>query len=230
MISRRFCGPPGSGNGGYVSGLIAGHLGGDVEVTLRLPPPLDTELVVEVNGSEARVLDAGRLIAEANRTHLDIDIPAPVTFAEAVSASAAYPWAGSDHPYPTCFVCGPDRAAGDGLRLSPGAVPGRRLVSTPWVPDNSVADDEGVVPLEIIWAALDCPSWFGVYCFDPQIGPALLGRMSARVIQQPTVGQRLVVMGWSLGREGRKIWSGSALYDEDGAVLAIAQTTWITIA
>ena len=39
-VARRFCGPPGSGNGGYVCGLIAGFLDGPAEVTLRLPPPL----------------------------------------------------------------------------------------------------------------------------------------------------------------------------------------------
>ena len=37
-IDRRFCGPPDSGNGGYVAGLLARELGGsDVPVTLRLP-------------------------------------------------------------------------------------------------------------------------------------------------------------------------------------------------
>ncbi|MBX6767155.1 MAG: hypothetical protein IRY90_08385, partial [Actinomadura rubrobrunea] len=47
IIQRRFQGPDGSGNGGYVAGLLAGHLSTDtVTVTLRRPPPLDTELRV----------------------------------------------------------------------------------------------------------------------------------------------------------------------------------------
>ena len=43
-IDPRFNGPPGSGNGGYTCGLVAGLLGGPAEVTLRLPPPLGTPL------------------------------------------------------------------------------------------------------------------------------------------------------------------------------------------
>jgi hypothetical protein len=47
VIGPRFCGPPGSGNGGYVCGLIAARLGGQAEITLRAPPPLVTPMTVE---------------------------------------------------------------------------------------------------------------------------------------------------------------------------------------
>ena len=40
-IDRRFCGPPNSGNGGYVCGLLAAHIDGGAEITLRVPPPLE---------------------------------------------------------------------------------------------------------------------------------------------------------------------------------------------
>lgn len=43
-ISRRFCGPPNSGNGGYVCGRIARHIPGAATVRLLSPPPLETEL------------------------------------------------------------------------------------------------------------------------------------------------------------------------------------------
>ena len=44
-IDRRFCGPPNSGNGGYVCGLLAGHIDGtSAEITLRAPPPLGQRL------------------------------------------------------------------------------------------------------------------------------------------------------------------------------------------
>ena len=45
-IQRRFCGPPNSGNAGYVCGMLARHITGAAEVTLRAPPPLETELDV----------------------------------------------------------------------------------------------------------------------------------------------------------------------------------------
>jgi hypothetical protein len=50
VIMSRFCGPPDSGNGGYVCGLIAGYLDGPAEVTLRKPPPLETPLNLEPDG------------------------------------------------------------------------------------------------------------------------------------------------------------------------------------
>ena len=44
VIEKRFCGPPNSGNAGYVCGMLARHITGAAEVTLRAPPPLETEL------------------------------------------------------------------------------------------------------------------------------------------------------------------------------------------
>jgi hypothetical protein len=42
VVAPRFCGPPGSANGGYACGLIAAYLDGQAEITLRRPPPLAT--------------------------------------------------------------------------------------------------------------------------------------------------------------------------------------------
>ncbi|MCJ9705122.1 hypothetical protein MOV74_28970, partial [Bradyrhizobium sp. SHOUNA76] len=44
IIDKRYCGPPNSGNGGYVCGRLARHIPGGAEITLRAPPPLDTPL------------------------------------------------------------------------------------------------------------------------------------------------------------------------------------------
>ena len=66
-IPSRFCGPPGSGNGGYVCGRIAAYLDGQVTVTLRRPPPLATPMAVERDGESSIRIHHGRtLIAEAN--------------------------------------------------------------------------------------------------------------------------------------------------------------------
>ena len=49
-IASRFCGPPRSGNGGYVAGRIAAPLmaaGGWATVRLKAPPPLQTALRLE---------------------------------------------------------------------------------------------------------------------------------------------------------------------------------------
>jgi len=37
-----FYGPPNSGNGGYVCGMLVHHITGAAEVTLRSPPPIGT--------------------------------------------------------------------------------------------------------------------------------------------------------------------------------------------
>jgi len=78
VIEPRFCGPPDSGNGGYVCGLIAGRLGGQAEITLRAPPPLATPMTVESGaGDSVRVLHGRTLVAEGTRlpVSLDVDLP-----------------------------------------------------------------------------------------------------------------------------------------------------------
>ncbi len=80
-IPSRFNGPPASANGGYACGLVAALLGGDAEVTLRSPPPLDTPLVVSGDDGHIEVRDGETLVAEAARVDWDLDVPAPVSYA-----------------------------------------------------------------------------------------------------------------------------------------------------
>lgn len=228
IIARRFCGPPNSANGGYACGMAAGLVGGLAEVTLRSPPPLDCVLDVERADATVRVLTGGKLVAEAKPAVLALDPPPPPGFAEASAASTRYP--GHEiHPFPTCFVCGPKRTPGDGLCIYPGAVEGRAIAAAPLVPDATLVDDGGRVKPEIVWAALDCPSWFGFQCFHEATAPALLGRLTARIDERPRAGDRCICVGWFIGREGRKLHCGSALYSEAGALLAAGQATWIAM-
>ena len=137
-ISRRFRGPHASGNGGYACGLLAGFVGGEAEVTLRLPPPLDRPLRIERDAERVLLLDGEALVAEAVPARVDIVAPAIVTWEEAVQARERY--TGFEyHPFPECFTCGPSREQGDGLCIYPGEVrPG--LVAAPWAAhDVSVA-------------------------------------------------------------------------------------------
>jgi acyl-coenzyme A thioesterase PaaI-like protein len=59
--------------------------------------------------------------------------------------------------------------------------------------------------------------------------PALTGRMTARVIEPPRVGERCAVVGWKIGEDGRKLYSGTALYTEDGRLCAVGTCTWIVL-
>src|ERR1043166_1293877 len=113
-IASRFCGPRNSGNGGYTSGVIAQALGGEAEVTLRAPPPLETPLEIQVGGDNARMVIDTQLLVEAQRTKVDLEVPAPPTWAEALAAQRSFAGLGH-HEYPFCFTCGTSRRPGDGL-------------------------------------------------------------------------------------------------------------------
>jgi hypothetical protein len=229
VIDPRFRGPPSSGNGGYSCGLLGKLVDGAAEVTLRRPPPLDRPLdTVEVDGG-LELRDGGTVIAEARPASLDdLEIPVSPTLEEATEATRGYRWF-TAHPFPMCFVCGPDRTEGDGLRIFPGDVPRLRVSAAPWVPDASVVEDGRVRP-EVVWAALDCPSWFGMLDREPDWkgGGVLLGRLAARVNERPRAGEPCIVMGWHIGTDRRKVQCGSALLGEEGRLVAAARATWIT--
>jgi hypothetical protein len=224
-VARRFCGPPGSANGGYICGLVAAHIPQPVTVRLLRAPPLETAL--ELHGVEPGVwaVDyAGLRYIEARATvPLTLDIPASPGYRQAQESALLGPSDPREHPCPGCFVCGPDRAAGDGLRLFAGPVPGRELVAAAWVPDASLARGGKVGP-EILSAALDCP---GFHALRTGARPWLLGEFAAHVDRPVHVQERCVIVGWKIVGAGRKQTVGTALFGEDGEVCAWARGTWI---
>ena len=222
-VAARFRGPPTSGNGGYVCGLVAQELGQPREVMLRSPPPLERALALEA-GAPARLLDGETLIAQSSPMDLALDVPAPPSLAEAEAWSRLYPGFVS-HPFPECFSCGPARAVGDGLRIFPGAAPDASLHAAPWLADASLADESGRIPVAVAWAALDCAGYFAT----AHPVTALLGKMCAHVPAPLAASERYVVIGWSLGREGRKLYAGTALFDEQGVLRGSARQTWIAV-
>jgi hypothetical protein len=227
-IAHGFNGPPDSGQGGYSAGLLANVLGGsDVEVTLRKPPPLGTPMNVHRDGDRLTLLDGDTLVAEAQRSETTAALPDPVSFADAEAASHNYPGL-REHIFPTCLVCGPDRTDQDGMRLFPGPVDGRSVSAAPWVASPRFAGEDESLRHEFVWAALDCPS--GWSTSDLASGrPLVLGRISARLVRPVVAGERYVVVGWPGSEDGRKVYAGSAIFDEDGAPCAYAATTWIRL-
>ena len=229
MISGQFNGPPGSANGGYAAGLLAQQLDAEtVEVTLRAPPPLDVPLRIERADGLVSAHFEDALIAEARASDLDVtaEVPSPVTWDEAVAAMEVYVGL-TNHPSPTCVVCGTTREPEDGLRLFAGAVAGREVVASAWEPAAWTADDDGSVAPAITWAALDCPgAWAVGFSKERRF---LLGRLTARILTPPCAGERYVVTGWRLGEERRKMFSGTALYGTDGTLCAAARAVWIRI-
>jgi hypothetical protein len=223
IVPARFCGPPDSANGGYTAGLLARHLGGTAEVTLRQPPPLDTPMVVARDGDRLLLKHGDDPVAEAVTATVGLDAPEPVGWDEAVAASASSLFLDPDaRPFPTCFACGPRRADGDGLRIFAGRIARPDTFASTWVPPEDVRE-------EIVWAALDCPGSAPAFYDETVTGPFVLGRIAARVERLPAAGERHVVMSWGLGRDGRKVGAGSAIFSPTGELCAIARATWIQL-
>lgn len=214
VIPRRFNGPPSTGNGGYSCGVIAAALrlgdGDGGVITLRSPPPLDAPMAVREADGGIVVEHEGRLIAEAARSDFSLDLAPAVPFDDAAARSRAP----KEHPFPTCFVCGPEHPTG--LHIYPARVPGRDVFAAPWVPRE---DTTGQL---FVWAAIDCPgAWTGG-------GPGgMLGRLEGRVFAVPATGDRCVAVSWRIESGERKWISGTALYGPRGDVLACSRTTWI---
>jgi hypothetical protein len=153
-------------------------------------------------------------------------------FEEAIAASGrTFP--PTAHKLPMCFVCGPDRAPGDGLRihcgpLDPGDLDWSSVVAAGWIPAADMTDETGKIAPEFVWASLDCPT---AYASGSSQGfpTILLGRQAVRIDRRPDVGERCVVTAWRTAREGRKYRAESALLGADGKPLAVCRATWIEV-
>ena len=225
-IPARFNGPPDSGHGGYSAGLAASLVDGPAEVALRAPPPLETELAVErrADGSAA-LLDGDRLVLEARPAEIDVEVPKPASVEEAEAAEPSSPFLDDSHPFPTCFACGPRRAAGDGLRLFASRVGGRDLFAAAWTPAAEFATDGAAVDPLFVWAALDCPSSAPAMTGATIVLASLAVELRAAV----AVGEPHVIGSWEISRDGRKHFSGVALWDAAGAVCATGRALWIEL-
>ena len=230
-LPRRFCGPPGSANGGYASGVLARALGGDADVTLLAPPPLDRALTLERGEGHVRLLADAALVAFARPLEVDLAPPPPVTYDEALVAAASFDAAAyaRGHVYPHCYTCGPARGPGDGLRIFPGATQQPGVVAWPWTPRARDVDGRATVDEPVLWAALDCPSGCAWYAAEPGLATIVLGRMAAAVLRRPSVDEPLLVLGWAQRAEGRKRLAGSAITSTTGEPVAVSRSTWITL-
>jgi hypothetical protein len=235
-VAARFCGPPNSANGGYVSGKLAAHVPSQcVRVRLIRPPPLERALsVAEALGEPTRdsvtrweLLDdqatgSERLVAWAEPAALALNEPRAIDYERAVAASKGFPGFRA-HAFPGCFVCGTQRARNDGLRIFAGPLDEMR-VAAPWTPSRSLGDATSHVRPEFVWAALDCPgavaaSWDGA--------SLLLGEMTLKLLCPVRVGQPCTILGWRLSAQGRRFEVGTALFDSNEQLCAVSHAWWI---
>jgi hypothetical protein len=231
VIDGCYCGPAGTGNGGYVGGLLANHLnlGGGVEATFRRPIPLGRELQLERDAARAiRLFDKEDLIAEASPSSVTLSIPRPPTLAEAEDATRRHIGLRIKTPFCKCFGCGVDRDAGAGLRIFAG--PTRRedgLYAAVWVPETPFADKVGLVRPEFVWTAADCSAGFALMGTDVRV--LLTARLAVDIRERPRVKEPCIVAAWVVQRGGRKNVCATALFGTNGRLCALARSLWIDV-
>jgi len=205
---------------------LAAFIDGPATVRLRVPPPLGVEMTVEEGAGGVALVHGDVMVAQARPDEVELTAPDPPTFELAEAARERFRGFHS-HWFPTCFVCGPERREGDGLRIFAGELEGQPRVACPWIPDASLATAGDVVAAEFLWAALDCPGGFAFAM--PEEGAILLGELSVALHGTVSVGERCIVMGWEIGRDGRKHYTGTALFGESGECRGVGRATWIEV-
>ena len=230
VIGREFNGPPDCGNGGYVCGVIAKDFPGPATAILGARVPLEQRLDILFEDGVMRLADSeGGLIGRGERADLSVLPKPPEAPSMRAARAAGERYIGlSQRVHPTCLTCGPERRPGDGLRVFVGPIEGAPAghVAGIWTPHADFADPQGLVPFELVWAALDCP---GAWASGIVGREMVLGTMTARVHALPAVGEPHVVLAWPRGHAGRKFLSGTALYDGAGRLLAQAEAIWVAV-
>ncbi|HUM15852.1 MAG TPA: hypothetical protein VL086_09190 [Candidatus Nitrosotalea sp.] len=232
-LDQRYRGPSVAGkyygHGGYFCGMVAQRAPGLAALAIRTWVPLERELVVEVSAGRVRVSAGATEVADSEVR----GAPLPVTMPGSVSLGAARA-AGdrfegfSRHPFPECFACGHERAAGDGLRIFTGEVSrpvnGEKQLAGVWQPDPSWLDTDGYVRTEIVWAALDCP---GGWAIPPEDVATVA--LQVEILERVPGDRPLIVRGWvqvPIDRTKKSRRVGSALVDEQGRVYALGGAIW----
>lgn len=228
LVPQHFVGPPGMGHGGYVAGILARHVDGAVQVTLRRATPVGVELAVDVDDDGRVVLRHGdELIGEAEPATLDLDVPPVPDVASARAAEEGSPSHWNElGVHPICLGCGLAREDDEGLGIAVGPleVDGHEQVAAVWRPTPAMAGADGMVDPQWVLAALDCPGAMAFIARGTFAG--LLGRIVFEQTGAAEPGVDHVVTGWQIDRDGRKLFAGTALATADGTVLARARATW----
>lgn len=230
LLHPHFNGPPSTANGGYACGLIAEQaallLGpGPITVALHRPPPLETELRLRRRRNRLQVCSTDHDLIATARLADEVCPPADaVGLSQAEEAATRFPGQ-SNHPAPTCFVCGTSRKPGSGLHISPGPLAdGSGRFACPWTVPAASAGDGGTVPQQFIWAALDCAA---AWTIDQQRALVPLAQMTVRNARTIRATAELVIVARLEEFDGTFGSAVSTLFDLSGREIATASTVWI---
>ncbi len=236
VLSQRFCGPPKTGNGGLTAGILVEAVGTDTaEIRLLSPTPVETSIIMESEkGQRGTIYSDSKKVLATLKSIADEDFPEyklPVVpdLVDAKKISAFYPGF-TTHPFPTCFVCGPKREVNDGLRIFVGPAPEQigfeNLMVGHWLPDQTVASQDGFVRDAVIWGALDCPGGFAAVLGEPKL--IVLSKIRGKIIERPKIGENYTVLSWRLQKMTRAFKVMTAIFKSDSKrLLAIAEALWL---
>ncbi|WP_338673055.1 hypothetical protein V1460_08300 [Streptomyces sp. SCSIO 30461] len=232
VVPPLYSGYPGVAFGGYVAGVLARRSAADaVRVDFRGPVPVGSE--VRISTTDAGGAELGEP-GQPLTTAIPVDaaplsalaVPDAPSWDEALAAAEAYR---ADPPPGSvdCFGCGPERTPERGLRQHCTVVPGRELVATAWVPSPTLAADDGTLPTELVWGALDCPGFAAGRSLGTQRAGAVTASLTGTLLRPLVAGERYISYAWLLSESGRKHTMAVAVSTADGELCAVSQALWV---
>ena len=236
-FERRFRGFAEGALGGYAAGVAASRIDGPAEVNLRSLPRMDRDLDLRTGDDGSLELwDGETLVLETHAQPFDLSVPEPPELGAAEAAGRDLVHDHAEHPWPGCFCCGPERAAGDALRLFMGrSADDPAFLAAAWTPDTGLTEDPEL-PVSFLWGALDCPtiwaSWMtddGDVVYRDGTFPVLARQRVERVAAVPT-GEPSIVTAWRVSRDGRKHVCGAAIHSPEGELRVRGESLLIDVA
>jgi hypothetical protein len=222
IVPGRFEGAPGRAQGGYAAGIL--HDGRPHRVWFRSAIPLDTELEVRIDGETTSVVLDGTLILESHPVDPLQDPLPPVTMDQAIAGRERVESAGLPEMIAPCYSCGTVEGT---LRTHPGQVGdsdtwGAPMIYPDWTGTNGTVDPKHV------WSVVDCAAGYPV-ALGAQPRMAFTGWLTVDVRSTIEPGQPTVVVATAGPWEGRKRSARSALWTEDGELVAVSESRWISV-
>ncbi|PJZ55680.1 hypothetical protein [Leptospira barantonii] len=236
-INEKYNGPPKSGNGGYVAGITANRIENNaVVIKIRAPAPLNETLYYsrDPSGSGIKLLSKGTnsVIADAKEdSEFYMDVPELNSSSLEGIQNPEQEYLGfHKHPFPTCFVCGPNRNHKDGMRIFPAKISDQvgftHLHGAFWNPWKDLSGTDGKIRDEIVWAALDCPGGFAASYVEPTL--IVLVKLRGRLLESIFPEVPYAIQAWEIGRNRRQRIAGTAIYRiDDRKCVAYSEALWM---
>ena len=237
-------GPPGVLQGGFATGLtlaaarLAERFGAPptgFHARLHAPTPLGRDLQVRARPAEGAArhrvqsLDGARLLVDAEVELAGHDV-APQVFDLLELARAPLPQPEARELLATCWVCGDRPTHPMAQRMLP-AWHGPEAVICPWVADEELGDERGMVHPLVVSAMLACPTAWASFVHVEARGDAvgLLAGYHLRFFRDAPVMEPLRVVAVCDAVDGRRQHTRGALVDEDGIVYAASSALYVSV-